>query len=248
MQGLPRSFYAYDRDAWEDDNNPGRSPYRLMPGLQTSGFLGLESKFWDTSFSRSVLPVNAASPSNGNLGCISTVGQGDGPELRKGHQFTITRVELHCYVEVLPTAAMAAPVTGSDVYVALVLDTQTNGAQCLSQDVFKNILGSETGAGEYCQTCLHMNLLNEPRFRVLRDYHLSFPPQPLCWNGATYGLNGDNRTFQLDFDCNIRVHCTSGTTPSIANIVDNSLHVMAFAFTAGEGVAVAFNSRIRFVG
>jgi len=237
--------YAYTRDIWGDEDPVRGGPYYKNINNRTSGFEGITSKFWDTSFSFTTLPVslNAA---DGNTGCISTVERGDGPNKRIGRAFRITRVELHGSFCQLAFNSLASGPYGSTAYVAVVQDTQTNGAACLSQEIFKNILGSETGDGSATQTCLHLNLLNEPRFRILAERHIDFPPPPISWNGTNITAAGDYRVFQIDLDTNINVHCTDGSGPSIANIVDNSLHVIAFA-NSSIGVGLAYNCRIRFV-
>jgi len=244
MRGPPHN-YGYTRDIWGDEDPVRGGPYYKNINNRTSGYEGITSKFWDTSLTLTTLPISNTA-TDGNTGCISTVERGDGPNKRMGRAFRITRVELHGNFSQLGDTGITGAPAGSSAYIAVVLDTQTNGALCLSQEVFVNILGSETGNGIATQNCLHQNLLSEPRFRILAQRYFDFPAQPLCWNGTNITTSGDHHPFQIDFDTDIVVHCTDGTGPSIANIVDNSVHVLAFALS-DIGVALAYNCRIRFV-
>jgi len=46
----------------------------------------------------------------------------------------------------------------------------------------------------------------------------------------------------------LKVKFNAGTTASIANVIDNSLHIIAFASTTDPQAKISYNARLRFVG
>jgi len=44
------------------------------------------------------------------------------------------------------------------------------------------------------------------------------------------------------------VNFNSGTTASVANVVDNSLHVIGFTTNGTSANSIVYNARIRFIG
>lgn len=74
-------------------------------------------------------------------------------------------------------------------------------------------------------------------------------PQPIA---AHDGTNIEQGAQDIPFKFNVNlpdiVTTFSSTTAVVANIVDNSLHLIAFANRVELVPAIAYNSRLRFVG
>lgn len=210
------------------------------------GFLAIEKKFYDTTLTATT--INA--PTDSTTGeydpsvtsMISTPAQGDGEQNRDGKQIIAKYVQLKGAITLTPQLNQTALDAGTRVFVALVLDTQSNGAQAQSEQVFKNL-----GAAAPLAASPLRNLENGARFKILKSETCHLIAKTASWDGTNIEVAGDNYTLDWYVPLNnLKINFNSGTTASIANVLDNSLHVMAFATVAD--CAIQYNARMRFVG
>lgn len=214
---------------------------------QTAGFLGIEKKFYDTGVSAGAISVtadcSAAEKDPATVDCISAPAQGDGPNEREGKRIVIKSVQIRGVIDHAPQSAQTSLDAHSAVHVALVLDTQSNGAQLNSEDVFVN---PSTGAAGLAQPM--RNLYYGKRFRVLKAQTFMTPIPNAAAYSSALEVSGAKTTFDwyVPLGEGIVANFTSGTTAGIANVMDNSLHVIAFQ--TNNQNTITYNSRIRFVG
>lgn len=221
---------------------------RMVANAATMGFMGIEKKFLDMA--RSETTVGAAGgltggeydPSSGCTGCLSCPAQGDTEQSRDGKRIVIDSLILKGYVRTAAETSQA-PADQLKIFVSVILDTQTNGAQLNSEDVFKNLLGTVGGA-----VCPTKNLLFGSRFRILKSQVYDLNPPGIAGTVATLAANGVRRDFDwyIPFKGGLPVNLNAGTTADVANVIDNSIHVVAFATTADN--VIAYNARVRFQG
>lgn len=218
--------------------------------------LGVEEKYHDTTLVASSV-TNAADMTGGEDDplttlCLSAPAQGDAENERDGKKIVITSIQLKGHIQ-------TAPEDGQDIetasalqsyMVALVLDTQTNGAQLNSEDVFTN-----PGASASTNTNALVNLQYSSRFKILKIWHLKRDPAGVAIGGSnaqkTYNVyryrDGQCHGFSFYKRCKIPV-TFSNTTGVVGSVVDNSLHVMSFANGLTDTPSISYNARIRFVG
>lgn len=208
--------------------------------------LTAEPKFYDTKLSATAVPSNntlanlSINPSASSL--ISTPVVGDSESNRDGKKIIITQVEIKGVIHKAAQANQTACDNGEHAWIALVLDTQTNATACASTDVFKAI---NTGADtEYCQP--FRNLLLGGRFRILKMRKFTFNNAACSWDGTNMEQSGFCRPFKLYKKMRLPVNFNSGTTADVANVTDNSLHVMAWCSLAQCNIG--YQARIRFIG
>jgi len=130
------------------------------------------------------------------------------------------------------------------VYVALVLDTQTNGAQLNSEDVFSNPSANiATAAGPL------RNMSYTERFKVLKKKKIRIPMLSLTYDGTNIEQSGVQVPFSMFVKLGgLQTKFQSGTTTGyVGTIVDNSLHVICYSNSALP-VTVSYNARLRYVG
>lgn len=222
---------------------------RALLNRRTAGFLGLERKFYDTAVAIQAIP----SPTDCSGGefdpsatsMISTPAQGDSEQQRDGKRIVIKSVQIEGAIFQPKTTAQTSVDGDNQVFVALVLDMQTNGAQLNSEDVYKNLSGTAALAHRPTR-----NLLFASRFRVLKEWNLCLKPSVAANNaGATTVSQGAARE---DFTCfipmDLNVNFNAGTSASIANVIDNSLHIIAFTSSTAAAPTISYNARIRFMG
>jgi len=221
---------------------------RAVANAATAGFLGIEKKFLDMAKAAAAVTAAAAltggeyDPSTGCTGCLSCPAQGDTEQQRDGKRIVIDSLIIKGYLVNPETTgdALEAPVK---VFLAIVLDTQTNGAQLNSEDVFKSL-----GANDALNVDPMKNLLFGSRFRILKSQVYDVTPSGITAAGATYAACGVRRDFDwyIPFKGGLPVNMNAGTTADVANVIDNSIHVVAFA--TRTGAQIAYNARIRFQG
>lgn len=207
---------------------------------RTAGFLGIEKKFYDKTYSGAIVATVASAEADpaANASCLNAIAQGDGESNRDGRRCVLKSVQIRGDIYDSGSQDGADPPGPAVIRVALVWDQQTNGAQLNSEDVF-------TGATNVEHAMI--NLQHSGRFRILWDKTFSFG-SAVAFNddgGATGATNRGGKIFKIYKNLNIPV-TFDGTTEDIANITDNSLHMVAFA--SGTGYFLKYESRVRFVG
>jgi len=219
---------------------------------RTAGFLGLEKKFFDTALEATAIGSSATCASGevdptlpavaGTM--ISTPAQGDGPSDRDGKRIVIKSVQIKGQVYVPQQELQANPAQPCSMFVALVLDTQSNGATLNSEDVFINTTAQ-------APACIipNRNLLYGSRFKVLKSDLFDCNLSALSHVAAdSFSFNGRDLTFDWFLPLDLPVNFKDATTGVISNVSDNSLHMIAFVTNTAPGATLAYNARIRFMG
>lgn len=223
---------------------------RSMLNSRTAGFLGIETKFFDTAKVQTAVAAVAnltggeydpALPAGAN--CISTPAIGDTEQSRDGKKIVIKNVQIKGHISRDPGENQVDPAPSTKVFVALVLDTQTNGAALNSEDVYKNLTAEVTSAVDPIR-----NLLFANRFRILKSQLFDMDVPTLGVEGDNLmAWNGQQQCFEWFVDLkDLPVNFNAGTTADVANVIDNSLHVIAFSTVTNS--TLAYNARIRFQG
>jgi len=215
----------------------------------TMGFLGIEKKFYDTALTATTIPAptdcSGAELNPTSTSLISTPAVGDSEQNREGKKINILAVKIDGWVYRDSAEAQIAPPAPCNVYVALVLDKQTNAAAMNSEDCFKNTGASALLAGRPMR-----NLLFATRFQILKEAEFELDIPGIGYQAAndmSWGGQGRKFSWFLRFPNGLPVNFNAGTTSSVANVIDNSLHIIAFANQASTA-NLLYNARIRFVG
>lgn len=204
-----------------------------------------EPKFYDTTLAATAITYTSdfsslmMNPSATSM--ISTPSVGDSEQNRDGKKIVITQVEVKgSVVKGVQYNNQSGLDDFGQVWVALVLDIQTNNVQMNSQDCFKSIGGATVAMQPF------RNLLFGNRFRILKMKRFTFNSG--FWSGAAPNISqeGQGRLFTIFKKLRLPVNFNAGTMSSVANVLDNSLHVIAWASDANY--VLGYSARIRFVG
>lgn len=213
---------------------------------RTGGFLGIEFKFYDTSLVGSAIaaPADASGGEKDQSATIgpTTITQGDGEQQRDGRKCSVRSVFVNGVVTIAAQLNQTAADVASTIYVALVKDTQTNGALLNSEDVYKNISADALTAASPVR-----NLLNNTRFMVLDRTQFTMDQPEMVWDGTNIEQGGMSRPFTLSWK-GVMNQLYNGTTETIANVTDNSIHVIAYCNSTTAAPLLSYNCRARFVG
>lgn len=230
-----------------------RAALRRKMNRRTEGLLAIEKKFLDYA----VVDVTVAAPADCSGGeidpttssilCLNACAQGDGWNRRDGRQIVMESIFIRgvCAFDGM-TGATTIPEQAPLVFIALVLDKQTNGAQLNSEDVFWNWLG-DAGLAALPQR----NPNGTQRYRVLKEWTLSFAGKLTANFDGTYANTGGG---QISWGCWLDLGAilvdfgASETTATISAIENNSLHLIAYRGPTSGTVKISYASRIRFKG
>ncbi len=213
--------------------------------VRTGGYEGREMKFVDYNKAADAFTVQwtGGEMEDSTALSLSAVAQGDGESQRDGRVYHIHSVHIRGFIDVPVVEGATAPVGDILARLAMVWDTQTNGAQLNAEDVYLGV-----GAGEDVNS--FRNLQNSKRFIVLKEKMLRLPRANAQMNEGSINLfaNGDLKihfTFNKKFNTPIKVRC-SGTTAAIASVTDNSIHLIGTA--TATALKLTYESRVRFTG
>lgn len=233
----------------------------------TMGFLGIEKKYYDTWVqgrlivttpdatgmemgvrSGSAAGFNPATQTGGTSTLVHTLSapaQGDSASDRDGRTIRLTSCYVKGVIHKKFITTETNPSYGNVVWVALVLDTQTNGAVLNSEDVYGNPSGSSIMAG-----AMTRNLKWSQRFKVIREGVFSMGTGVLAWqDGTGFAESGITKTFEWYIPLDIQVNFKDATGEGTANVMDNSLYLLATSATTDTPQCEFFaNCRVRFLG
>jgi len=229
-----------------------RAALRALANPATMGPLGIEIKYLDCGTAAAAISqlanvsLGMVDPAGiGSTGCLSAPAQGDGPTNRDGNRIWARQLYFRGVVYTSTIEAGTDPSIPCRIYVAIVLDTQTNGAQMLSSDCFVNPSATQTSN---VQPLRNITQWRE-RFRILREDVFDITPKTLTSTALNnMNWNGVSCHFDWFIPLNIVMNFNQGTTADVANAMDNSLHVVAFSTISTTSPLITYNSRMRFVG
>ncbi len=209
-----------------------------LSNVRTGGFTGIERKFFDTD---NVSAFNTSWAIEENVTtALSAVAQGDGESNRDGRIYNILSIHIRGHIIVGVAESQTAPIGDQLCRLALVWDKQSNGANITATDVYD--------AGPTDDINSFRNLQFTKRFHVLKDKTWLVRRQGLN-EGAANLFAAVNRKipFKWNFTFKVPIRVTmSGTTADIANVTDNSLHMIGVS--TSTLVTYSYASRIRFTG
>lgn len=216
-------------------------------------FPSRELKYYDTS-GESIAITSPPNFATANLfinptagGLISTPPRGNSGNERSGRRILIKNVWITGFAQVPVEPVQFTPPTPVVVWVAIVLDTQTNGVQCTTQDIFSNPITGVDYEGLFPP---FRNMLSNTRYQVLGAVMFKLGKSQ-CFTidstavPAEFSWAGDVEIFEKFLPLDFVVIFNAGTTSSVASVVDNSVHVMA-AQSGGQQVSLSYKCRIRF--
>ncbi len=128
------------------------------------------------------------------------------------------------------------------VRVALVQDTQTNGAQFNAEDVFVDPANADLDALTF------RNLQFASRFKILSDETYVLNVESAAGNGTANDSAATYKHFKIYRSMNMKINF-SATTGVIGSVTDNSLHLLVVQSAAASGAGkLWYSARTRFVG
>lgn len=220
---------------------------RAAMNRRTGGFLGIESKFYDTSLNDGALtaPADASGGEHDpTVDCLNAPAQGNSEQQRIGRSIRVTRCSVMGYIHAAALVTQTAVAAFPNFFVAIVLDTQANATTLNSEDVYKN-----QAADADLATMPLRNMSNTGRFRVLAQRHLRVSTGSAANNAAatTVSCSGFTIPFQFHLRMNMPVRFKVGSTAAgIASVEDNAIHVIAYTNSTVYTPKISYQARVRY--
>lgn len=193
---------------------------------------------------------------NPTFGVCSVPNRGDGPQDYQGRAIVIKSWNVRGSIYLNPTLNAVEGLQPRWVFMALVLDTQTNGTQCTSDQILQFVYQANN-----CGFCSPLqNMEYSKRFRILRratwdlspstlSIDIGIAPDPNAWQCA-----GRCIPFSFFVPLDLLVNFKRAPVDNdIGAVVDNSLHVvcgqskLSGLLTNQPTITCGYVSRIRFL-
>ncbi len=207
---------------------------------------GTELKFYDQKLVGAALtaPTDASGAEHNpsSILNLTTMAQGDGESNRDGRKALVKSVYVTGNISVAAQINQTAVDVGASIYIALVHDKQTNGAQLDSEKVFTN-----PGATAVTAANPLRNLKFSARFKILDRVEIQLPQGEPVYDGTNIEIGGFHVPFKLSWRGAMPI-IYNNTTETVASITDNSIQIVAYCNSVTQVPAISYNSRTRFVG
>lgn len=228
-----------------------RPKYMRVQGRSAGALVASpENKYYDTTFPATAMAATAASWASTEMDPATKLTlccpvQGTGISDRVGRKIHVTKLKLRGTVGYSVAGSLSSVSSMPEVRILIVQDLQTNGAQLNGEDV----MASSATAAVANQILTYQNLANFGRFKVLKDKQLDFKTGIAANNASATTISQELSS--ISFKCTLKfrkpvvVHFNSTNGGTVADIVDNSFHVLALG--SNTSCTLAYECRVVFV-
>lgn len=207
---------------------------------RTRGAAVQEKKYFDANKALTAIPNTwVGSEMDPAINCLFAPGQGGDVTQRSGRKATMLALRMRGAIYCAPQINQTATETPTVVRVIVYQDTQTNKAQSQGEEVM------DTTGGIWG----FQNPANFGRFKVWKDKIFRIDNTPITYDGTDIEQCGAMRNFKfnLKFKKPIVVNFHSSSNEDVADIVDNSFHIIACTYSTGFAPQIVYSTRTVFL-
>lgn len=213
---------------------------------------GVETKYFDTSLAVTALPAPAGwtgcELNPATVLCLNAPTQGTGASNRDGRKITMTSIEINGVISRAAQADQTAADIAPTVFMALVLDTQTNGGSATGLD--SELVYTNPSAVASTGVSPLRNMLYSKRYRVLAIWKESLEGVDMTYDGTNIEQDGHHTPFKI-FKTFGKGGLTTeflGNAGTVADITDNGLFLIGCCSSTSQNPSISYNARLRFRG
>jgi len=168
--------------------------------------------------------------------------QGNGINQRIGRRVEVHGIKIRGHIQCGAQTNETGADVPSIVRLILVQDMQTNATQMQGEQLMENTSAAPTNVHSFQSTN------NFGRFRVLRDMKMVFGNPSVVYDGTNIEQSGVTKCFKINikFKKPVKVHFNAVDGGTIADIVDNSFHILATANTIQMAPILTYLSRVSY--
>lgn len=194
-----------------------------------------ERKYFDSFLSASAITASTdwtGTEHDPAGNCLFYPVEGSDINERIGRKVTLVKLTIRGVIRAPAQVNQTAGDAASVVRLILVQDEQTNAAQMQGEQ----LMSAPGAANALLCNQTFQSTANFGRFRVLKDKTFTLSNPNMAWDGTNIETNGLNRAFKFSivFKNPIRVRFNSTNGGSVADIVDNSFHLLAQATNVAD--------------
>ncbi len=218
---------------------------------RTRGWAGARSemKYFDTTKAAASISAPSASwagteidPATFLTFCVPV--KGTGINERIGRQINIHKIKIRALINVAFQANQTAADSATAIRYLLYVDQQTNAAQVQGE----TLMDAPGTSAPSNNMCTFQNLDSLGRFRVLKDKQLVMQNPSISWDGTNVEQSGLSRLVKIShtFRKPLNVHFNETNGGTIADIVDNSIHMLAVSSSTALGAEISYEARVSY--
>lgn len=203
-----------------------------------------ERKYFDTTLANTAIPASADWTATefdlvlpANTFNLCSPGPGTAINQRVGRKILVHAIKIRGVLNFTIVTAQTQVPASPTIRLVVFQDKQTNGAQAQGEQ----IMAAPGTAAAQNAISSYQNLANFGRFQVLKDKVYRFNDGVAVNNASATTVSADYGSIPFKFNINFRkpvvVHFNATGTALVADIVDNSFHIIANADTAGSGIS-----------
>jgi len=241
----PKNVYTVDRARL---NNPPRRQYisRQYVNRTPGGQIVADNHYFDTERTSTAIAANGASwanteydPNTSAMLCLFAPTVGDDITNRTGRKVFVKKIRIQGSILISAQSAAATSDLGADIRIIVYQDCQTNAQQSQGENLIDSGAGSDA---------IHMfqNLASLGRFKVLKDKMIVIDPGSMTGAAGAIEQSGQYRNFKMTVKpmCWVNYNATNGGT--VADVVDNSFHLIANVRNTGLAPFISYKVRTVF--
>jgi len=223
----------------------GRSGYSSVArtrGAQVTG----EMKYFDTALALSAISEDNTwagteqDPATFLTFCVPVLGAG--VNQRIGKEINILKWKLRGYVNIPQQTNQTTGDPASTVRIICFIDKQTNSAQAQGEQLMTGTASDSTAIHSF------QNIDNFGRFRVIYDKTIVIGNPNASYDGTNVEQFGLSKTFKMShkFKMPLKVRFNNTNGGTVADIVDNSLHMVALTDNDDLAPTISYYSRVNY--
>lgn len=224
-----------------------RAPVRKYVNRTPGGQITAENHYFDTERTATALVANATSwtgteydPNTTAMLCLFAPVQGDDIQNRTGRKIFVKKIRISGVIDIAPQGGQIAcdyPVTAR---IIVYMDKQTNGSQSQGEDLISSGAANDP-------LDMFQNITNLGRFKVYKDKKimLTNPSQSVLAGPLIY-QNGLTHNWKMNIRVNQWVNYNATNGGTVADVVDNSFHLICNVNSTTLAPYIAYKVRTVF--
>lgn len=206
-----------------------------------------ERKYFDSEVNGAALVASATSWVNAEfdpttLNTLFAPVTGDDFNNRTGRKLQVLAIKIRGYIQCLSQTNVTTEDNASLIRLIFVQDRQTNATQLNAEDVISS--GAASVASQMFQNPAFFG-----RFRVIKDKNIVMTNPNSSWDGTNIEQCGLVKPFKMGikFKKPVTMHFNSTNGGTVADIVDNSFHIIALATSVELAPTLHYKVRTTFI-
>ena len=175
-------------------------------------------------------------------GCLFAPTVGSALNQRIGRSVLVRKIKVTGTLAIPAQAGDATLDEAMKIRLVLVQDTQTNAASMTAAQLFNDASAATTAI------CSYQNPNNFGRFRVLKDKILTIQDPNMVGAAGAANINGKIVNFKMNvnFKTPVKVQFNATNGGTVADIVDNSFHIICAASNISYAPTISYYSRVAY--